>query len=381
MKRTCLAMMLLPVLLGGFSVVARAQDDPPLTIGVITPAAGPARSLGQQIAVGAEIAVEELTSTKVELEFATADPTDRRALGTAYQELLDRNVNAIIGGVTSTDAEFLRSVPENSPPTILLADNANSATLPPHVLQLGLTREALYREGLQQWLQMCGIERPSVIYDESRRLTHRYGADFTQAVMQEQGLAYDPISYFGTRSTSYDRQMEEVTGADPDGIVVSGLPWDTANLVHELSESGEMAAIYLAPPAAVPGQFVDVAAETLMPMYYGIEFWPAADDEEAEAFMAEVRDRLGWLPNSPPSIPAIEAYDAVQVLHEVWRTGNWVPEQPWEDISTVEGITGELTLRQDANTIAGPVRVLPVFEPQDDAQRQRWQAACLGGVR
>ena len=334
MKRTCLAMMLLPILLAG-SVVARTQDDPPLTIGVLTPAAGPARSLGQQIAVGAEIAVEELTSTQVELEFATADPTDRRALGAAYQELLDRNVNAIIGGVTSTDAEFLRSVPENSPPTILLADSADSANLPPHVLQLGLTREARYREGLQQWLQTCDVDRPAVIYDESRNLTHRYGADFTQAVMQEQNLEYDPISYFGTRSTSYDRQVEEVVGADPDGIVVSGLPWDTANLVHELSESGESTAIYLAPPAAVPGQFVDVAAATLMPMYYGIEFWPAADDEEAAKFMAEVHNRLEWLPNSPPSIPAIEAYDAVQVLHEAWRTGNWAPEQPWEGVLRV----------------------------------------------
>ena len=68
-----------------------------------------------------------------------------------------------------------------------------------------------------------------------------------------------------------------------------------------------------------------------------------------------MRSHLNWQAGAPPSILAIRAYDAVQVVKEAWKDGEF---SGWEKVKSVEGITGPLTLQDDHVTMAGPTRVI-----------------------
>lgn len=357
--------LLAAMMLGGQVDLVHGAE---LTIGVMASDAGPQRSVGKQITVGAEIGVERLRThlgyTDTKLEFATGDFSDRKAVEDAYRGLVDRGANVVIGGATANVAEAMRTTAaEFKIPTILMTATATSgvdANTQKHILQLGLPPEEIYRTGLGYWLSEGKIDKLSVVYDQAHDLTRKYGVDLTQSAIQSLGNKkpeYQADSFSGGQISRYEKEIDEVKAYQPDGIIVSALPWDTANLVFKVSKEYTTAPFFVALSPSSTSQLEYLAGHSYVPIHYGGEFWPDLRNDATREFIAEARGKLGWSEEASASIIAIKAHDAVQVAGVAWKDGKLGSEDSIWDIKVVKGLTGNLTLRDDL-TMAGPLSLV-----------------------
>lgn len=357
--------LLAAMMLGGQVDLVHGAE---LMIGVMASDAGPQRSVGKQITVGAEIGVERLKShlgdTDIKLEFANGDLSDHKAVEDAYRGLVNRGADVVIGGATAYVAEAMRSIAADFEiPTILMTATATSgvdANAQKHILQLGLPPEEIYRTGLGYWLSEGKIDKLSVVYDEAHDLTRKYGVDLTQSAIQSLGNKkpeYHVDSFSGGQISRYEKEIDEVKAYQPDGIIVSALPWDTANLVFKVSKEYTTAPFFVALSPSSTSQIEYLAGHSYAPIHYGGEFWPDLRNDVTRKFIAEARGKLGWSEEASASIIAIKAHDAVQVAGVAWKDGKLGSDDSIWDIKVVKGLTGNLTLRDDF-TMAGPLSLV-----------------------
>ena len=349
---------------------ATVQAGDVLTIGVLAPDTGPMRSVGRQIVVGAEIGVESLKSLidvpKVELEIFRED-FGSYSLPRITNLLKAKGVGAVIGGATPATARNVAAAAEKwGLPTILIADPGTwrARGIADNILQLGLSRAEVYRINLWHWIRDSGIKKVSVLYDAGHKLTSKYGAEM--APMTFHSLknipAFQKVSFSGSQMSEYYEKVRTIKNYAPMGIVVSGLPWDTANLVNAFAKEGFVTPIYVAPPVDAVIAIEDLAKRGKMPIYYGTQFWPNPTDPKAQSFMKKVREKLGWSAEGAVSTIAVRAYDAVQVVRTTWAgNDDWVNDsRPWGKITAVDGIVGKLTKLElsKGHTMAGPMGLM-----------------------
>ncbi len=345
-------------------------------VGILAPDRGLQSWLGDQMKAGTLYAIDESISTacitdtqpELELVFAGGAQADHYSVNRAVEILLEQHVDVIIGGSTITDATILRSVvSEREIPSILLAESSISdenrgkfGDDVPHILQIGLSQEDVYRVAFEKWLELVGgINSLSAVYEENDALTQKYAAAITPELLQKLGInsQFYKIPYKSTRKPQYDGVIQEINDIDPDALIVSGSAFDIKNLIYKAAVDLEIGPkpIYVVPPFGVEEQTLRIIDYAYAPIYFGAQFWPDEADACTQSFIEKVRSHLNWQAGAPPSILAIRAYDAVQVVKEAWKDGEF---SGWEKVKSVEGITGPLTLQDDHVTMAGPTRVI-----------------------
>ena len=360
------------LLLAAMLPAAAASET--LKIGVLVPAAESLHSIGQQLVVGTKIAVENLwnrsDAPRVELEFHRGDFSHSVAVDDAYRALIAADVDVVIGGVTPMSAAVLYEAVGQGLPTIVLADGSlRGETEPPkHLLQLGLSEADVYRVSLKRWIDEFNIKKVSVLYGGDHWLPFRYGAKVTASALKtfETEFKLQDIASTGGRVPEGYKELVDVNM----GIVVSGLPWDTAHVVQELSMTKVQSPIFIAPPVSSISEIADLAMYSKVPIYYGTQFWPKPNDETAQDFMEVVRAELGWSRKEAVSNIAVRAHDAVQVIVQAWLAGGQFKTWPWQQLGTVTGAVGLLTLQKNRQIMAGPVDLL--VGEADGALKNNW---------
>ena len=154
-----IATMLVGFLILGQTALA-AQSI--IKVGVLAPDRGLQSWLGDQIGAGAKFAIdqEQMNDCKSTIGpnltiIAIGGPLlDEVGVEQAVDSLMGSGVDVIIGGSTRSDATILRSVvSDRNIPTILLAES-QSAKSNPHVLQMVLSQENVYRVAFGKWLDV-----------------------------------------------------------------------------------------------------------------------------------------------------------------------------------------------------------------------------------
>ena len=196
-------------------------------VGILAPDRGLQSWLGDQMkakagtlyAIDESISTACITDTQPELElvFAGGAQADHYSVNRAVETLLEQHVDVIIGGSTITDATILRSVvSERKIPSILLAESSISdenggkfGDDVPHILQIGLSQEDVYRVALEKWLELVeGINSLSAVYEENDALTQKYAAAITPELLQKLGI---DSQFYTNRLCTWLRSREFAT--------------------------------------------------------------------------------------------------------------------------------------------------------------------------
>lgn len=365
-----IATMLVGFLILGQTALA-AQSI--IKVGVLAPDRGLQSWLGDQIGAGAKFAIdqEQMNDCKSTIGpnltiIAIGGPLlDEVGVEQAVDSLMGSGVDVIIGGSTRSDATILRSVvSDRNIPTILLAES-QSAKSNPHVLQMVLSQENVYRVAFGKWLDVVeDINSYSVVYAENNAMTQKYAAAIAPQLLQEHGIdsEYYKIPYESTRKPQYEGVIEKVNDISSDALILSGPAFDIDNLVHEAAVALEVKpkSIYVALPSGLEQKDLSIADYGYSPVYFGAQFWPDNSNPCTNEFVEGVRSHLKWPDDAPASTLAIKTYDAVQVVREAWKDGVF---GGWDTAQSVQGITGPLMLQDDKVTMAGPTRLI-VSDPQ-----------------
>ena len=229
------------------SVPTTVQSNNIPLIGVLAPDFGTMRSVGRQIEVGVKVAAKTLAAENAALKV-------KFSIHRTIQELLKaEGLQAIIGGGTPNSARKLVEVTVSRKlPTVLLSNIGVTAkfNVPSTILQLGLPAAEAHRIHLENWINYNKFRKVSILYNAGHRLTAEYGTGTVETALHNLNTKpeYQKLIFSSSGRAEYKDKARTVKDYAPMGIVVSGLPWDTSNLVMAFAKINMKAPVYVAPP-------------------------------------------------------------------------------------------------------------------------------------
>ena len=225
------------------STVAPAVDDQVLRIGVLVPSSGEGASIGESELAGVRVAAALARSNggvngqNVEL-VVRDEGADAITAGVALQQLLDANIDAIIGPASSTVAIALA-------PTIVDADVAACS---PSASALALddfpdnglffrtiSSDSLQAEAMAEVIEQTGETSASVAYVDDG-----YGRPFEAALedaLRRRGITVSDAVGFAVDDTEFATEAVRVANAGDGAIALIGDPDAGSRVLAALAQA------------------------------------------------------------------------------------------------------------------------------------------------
>ena len=339
-----------------------------IKVGVIVPDEGPVEKYGQELVVGAELAGQDFDKVEV----VVVESGRFETIAQAYRYLvLEQKVGVIIGVPTAVEGPMLfQTAIEFSVPVVFLADAGlavDSGSVPSHILQFGLSTVDLYSATLKLWSKKVWDEsdtvtRISALFDADDVLAGEHASVITAEVLRslERAAEFKEVEYESDKLSPYDDALDEIKKFNPDKVVLSGQPWDSANLVSMLPWWADADGIFVAPPSGTPKEMADLASMSTVPVFFGVQFWPSQTNDSSVAVVDRMRDSMGSVPDSYISPVAVEVYDAISVVNAVLNDDEYNATDPWQGIKSFEGLSGALSVMSidSRYVMASPLRIV-----------------------
>ena len=372
MKRTLFVVLSLFSLFA--SPVGVLSDQHKFTVGVLVPDRGSEWWISEQIKAGLQFNKKQQegdtcsfeSDNLVEVVYSEGDLIETSDLKSAYESLLDKGVDVVIGGIAPNHSAVLRdSALESETPVILLspsdtAHEPNSTT--DNVLQLGLSEEQVYRASLKTWLENSKLEKVSMVYADNKNLSKEYGTNISSEVVKliESAPVVYKFAYTSTRKPDYKDVLKKIGRVNPDAIAFATPSLDLKGILNQAAADRVLTSqpLYVSMPVQMinynPG-FEKLAEVAYAPVSFGAQFWPDLGNACTSAFVEQVRKQLEWPSTAQPSVVAIKAYDALQVAKQAWQSGSF---SGWASLGNVDGLTGTLQLEAEEMTMVGPISLI-----------------------
>ena len=363
-------------------VASHSALSDPINVGILVPPEGPLSVLGEQVYTAARIAGEDLSNEDqrhsemvIHRIAAPWSPANPYTLPTVRDQLTNTQIDFVIGGYTPEQSASLTALAnEWHVPTILLAPTGSSAASSIQsdlVLEMGDTVDQVYKRSVKEWADeyvkvsanQTGLRTIAILFDFEDDTSYRFGTALTPQAIPESEFNIAEVPYSRPGRPYYAFAIDQVKKLAPAGVIVSGSPLDAANLIRNVGTELDVPFFVTTPTgwsdqtaAFVRGEYSPDGMsppETSSSIYYGSQVW--SDPTEKNIILANrLRTELGWS-NGAISSRALQAYDAVRVIHEIWSTGNAKGPQPWVFDQEIAGYTAQLAIED--NRLVAPYGV------------------------
>ena len=350
------------------------SDHHKFTVGVLVPDRGSERWIGEQIKAGMQFNKKQQegdtcsfeSDSLVEFVYSEGDLIETSDLKSAYESLLDKGVDVVIGGIVPDHSAVLRdSAVGSGTPVILLSPSDSgleSKSTLGNVLQLGLSEEQVYRASLKTWLENPELEKVSMVYADNKDLTKEYGTNISSEVVKliESAPVFHKFAYTSTREPDYEDVLKKLERVNPDAIAFATPSLDLKGILYQAVADRVLTSqpLYVSMPVQMINynpDFEKLAELAYAPVSFGAQFWPDLRNACTGAFVEQVRKQLEWPSTAQPSVVAIKAYDALQVAKQAWQSGSF---SGWANLERVDGLTGTLQLEGGEMTMVGPISLV-----------------------
>ena len=315
-------------------------------IGMIGPLTGGAAIYGTAVANAAQIAVEEINALggPVQFNLISADDTnDAETAVNAYNNLMDRGMQILLGTVTTTpalavvpytyDERVFTLTPSGSGDDVI-EDNDNVYQVCFTDSNQG-TRSAQYMDEHFDDLKIAIIYRNDDAYSQGIR-------DNFVAEAESRGMS---IVYEGTfteaSQTDFNNQL---TGAQSAGADMIFLPiyYEPASVILTQANAMGYAPTFFGVDGMDGILGVDGFDTSLAEgVYLLTPFSADAEDEATQAFVAEYQERFGGIPNQF----AADAYDGIYIIYEAIQAAGVTADMSNEEIcDALIAAMGELSV-------------------------------------
>jgi branched-chain amino acid transport system substrate-binding protein len=217
----------------------------PVVIGVALAQSGTSALLGQDEAVGAQLAQDYFNSTggingrpiKLVVQDTTSDAT---TAVNVFNTLISQNVVAIVGPTLSTEAFAADPVADKAGVPVIAPSNT-AAGIPQighYVIRVSAPIALVAPNAVKAALAINpNIKNVAVYYAQDDAFSKSETGTF-QATVKSLNLNLTTVQTGSTKDTDFTTQITAIMGTNPDLVIVSGLSTDAPNLVKQLREVG-----------------------------------------------------------------------------------------------------------------------------------------------
>ena len=332
---------------GGSSSGASTADGNVFRIGGIGPLTGDASSYGISVKNGAQIAVDEINEAggaagyQFELLFED-DELDEEKSVNAYNKLMDSNVNAILGSVTSgcsiavsevsKDDGILQITPSGSAQACTQYDNA---------FRICFT-DPMQGELMAKYIIEKGIKKTAIIYNVSDEYSKGIADAFTTEYQAAGGTISASESY-NTGDIDFKTQLTTIKNSDAEALFLPVYYSDVASI------SEQAAGVGLALPYfgcdGWDGVIKQLNGDTskIDGAVFLTPFVASSEDEKVKNFVEKYSEKFGATPDQF----AADGYDGVYAMAKALEqtNGDASNEALISAMTsiTVDGVTGSMT--------------------------------------
>ena len=332
---------------GGSSSGASTAEDGVFKIGGIGPLTGDASSYGNSVKNGAQIAVDEINEAggaagyQFELLFED-DELDEEKSVNAYNKLMDSNVNAILGSVTSgcsiavsevsKDDGILQITPSGSAQACTQYDNA---------FRICFT-DPMQGELMAKYIIEKGIKKTAIIYNVSDEYSKGIADAFTTEYQAAGGTISASESY-NTGDIDFKTQLTTIKNSDAEALFLPVYYSDVASI------SEQAAGVGLALPYfgcdGWDGVIKQLNGDTskIDGAVFLTPFVASSEDEKVKNFVEKYSEKFGATPDQF----AADGYDGVYAMAKALEqtNGDASNEALISAMTsiTVDGVTGSMT--------------------------------------
>lgn len=334
---------------GALGVGSALAQSCTVTVGSVMALTGPLGALGEQIANGAKLAVNDINKAGgvngCTLKLTLFDDQTRPSVGVdAAKKLVDiQHVPAIVGALSSgVSMAVLTSV--TAPAKVVLISPASTSPTFTELAKEGKTggywfrdvpSDALQGVAIAQVAKNAGFSRVAVVY-----LNNPYGiglANKFQAAFTHMGGTVTSMVVYNPTRPSYRSEVSKALQNNPGALFLIGYPGDATTVAREwIAASGPRQ--FLFPDGLESQKFInDVGAQYLNVV------WGTAPGSVTTPSLATFRSEYkAMYGNFPTQAYMTNAYDAVVVVALAMESGHGSTAQIIKDnIRKVTGGGGE----------------------------------------
>ncbi len=339
-----------------------------LVFGVPAPLTGAASVYGNSTKNGIELGMEDINAAGGKLSIEVVDEKGEEAEAVnAYNMLMQKGVNAIIGDVTSkpsiamadyaaTDYEDGVGVPMITPTgtaadITLKGENVFRACfLDPFQGEVMATFAA---ENLQ-------AKNVALMYNTSDDYSNGIAEAF-EAAAAEKGMTVVAKEGYGASDKDFKTQLTKIQAANPDVIMVPDYYNNVALIVKQAREVG-----YDGPMIGGDGwdgvlAVLDEGSQSLVNnCYFPNHYFVDDTDEKVAKFVTSYREKYG---EDPTAFSAL-GYDAINIMYQAFqKAGTTDAEAVVEALKGMEydGVTGHITFDENGD----PIKTVSILEYKD----------------
>jgi extracellular ligand-binding receptor len=334
-----------------------------ITIGTTGPLTGGAASYGISVKQGAEIAIEEINkaggvklgdkSYNFALQFEDDEASEEKAV-TAYNTLLDKKVDVIMGAVTSGSSlaiadltkkdNLLQLTPSGSAAGITANDN---------VFRLCFT-DPLQGKMIADYVVNQGYESVAVLYNNadeySTGVYEAFKDELTESGNADLLVAEES---FVTGDVEFSSQLTKIKATDAKLIFVPAYYEAAAYIAKQVKDLGVEADIVGSDGwDGVLGQVTDTSV--LDGIVFLTPFYPSDPNENVQSFVKAYKEKYN---NAVPDQFAADSYDSVYVLKAAFEKAQSKDTEALIKAMTeinVDGLTGNISFDVSGDPIKQP---------------------------
>ena len=334
-----------------------------ITIGTTGPLTGGAASYGISVKQGAEIAIEEINkaggvklgdkSYNLALQFEDDEASEEKAV-TAYNTLLDKKVDVIMGAVTSGSSlaiadltkkdNLLQLTPSGSAAGITANDN---------VFRLCFT-DPLQGKMIADYVVNQGYESVAVLYNNadeySTGVYEAFKDELTESGNADLLVAEES---FVTGDVEFSSQLTKIKATDAKLIFVPAYYEAAAYIAKQVKDLGVEADIVGSDGwDGVLGQVTDTSV--LDGVVFLTPFYPSDPNENVQSFVKAYKEKFN---NAVPDQFAADSYDSVYVLKAAFEKAQSKDTEALIKAMTeinVDGLTGNISFDVSGDPIKQP---------------------------
>lgn len=327
---------------------AAAKPAVTVKIGHIAPMTGGQAHLGADNKNGAQLAIDELNASKLDIGGATVtfqllaedDQADPKQGTVVAQKLVDEKVNGIIGHLNSgttvpaSKIYFDAGIPQIS----------GSATNPTYTQQGFKTAFRVMANDIQQgkalgeFAAKQGYKTVALIDDRTA-----YGQGLTtefKKAIEAAGLSVVASEFTTDKATDFKAILTKIKGKKPDVVFFGGMDSQGGPMVKQMQELG-IKSVFLGGDGICTLEFSKLAGNAAEGQYCSLPGMPLDKLAKGPAFLDKYTKQFG----SGVQLYAPYVYDAVMVMADAMKRANSVePAKYLPEIgkTRLEGVTSTI---------------------------------------
>ncbi|HWQ40774.1 MAG TPA: ABC transporter substrate-binding protein [Desulfosporosinus sp.] len=287
----------------------------PFKLGVIYSTSGASASVGTQEKRSVDLFVEEtnaqggINGHPIEVIFENDDTNSEKAVAAAKKLAYNDQVDAIIGPITSSAIEAVKSVTKEAKvPHLSITGSSPKLTLdnPEWYFRNAISSQFQTKNLVKYSVETLGLKNFAILYDGARTTDQYEG--FVKD-LNTYNLKPVAAEKFQTGETSFNAQLLNLKKANPDAILVLGMINEGAAAAKQIRDLGIQAKI-LGVVAFAYSDFIKLGGSATEGTLAVTTFLSTSTQPKTVEFVKKFKEKFG----EDPDHGAAHTYDALNLI-------------------------------------------------------------------